>query len=153
MATRAGGFGSGSAFAMEDSWTLARAIEYARSIKGSDASPSVVAEALRVFDAIRKPYYKAMYAVSFSQLPRFMLLITMPGPIFENRKRKSSRRLDGKSMSILIAIYVNDLQRTAWGQSEERGSWGSCMEMTSERCARSFSRLNRRGETEIRSFR
>lgn len=77
---------------MEDSWTLAQAIEYARSIKGSDASPSVVAEALRVFDAIRKPYYKAMYAASFAQFPPFMSLTTMPGLTFENRKRKSSRR-------------------------------------------------------------
>jgi salicylate hydroxylase len=55
-----GGFGSGSAFAMEDSWTLARAIEYARANSTSTSIPSVVAEALKIFDAVRKPYYRAM---------------------------------------------------------------------------------------------
>ncbi len=45
---------------MADSWTLARAIEYARINATSDSIPSVVAEALRIFDTIRKPYYKAM---------------------------------------------------------------------------------------------
>jgi salicylate hydroxylase len=70
MTMKPGGFGSGSAFAMEDSWTLARAIEYARSVAGSDASPSVVAEALRIFNEIRKPYYKAMCVVFFLPSPR-----------------------------------------------------------------------------------
>ncbi len=58
--TRSGGFGSGSAYAMADSWTLARAIEYARSNATSDSISSVVAEALKIFDAVRRPYYTAM---------------------------------------------------------------------------------------------
>lgn len=49
-----GGFGSGSAFAMEDSWILARAIEHSRLSTGA------LAEALRIFDSIRAPYYQAM---------------------------------------------------------------------------------------------
>ncbi|KAH8903563.1 FAD/NAD(P)-binding domain-containing protein [Coniochaeta sp. PMI_546] len=58
----AGGFGSGSAFAMEDSWTLARAIEYARATSPSASISATVAEALHIFDAIRKPYYREMQA-------------------------------------------------------------------------------------------
>ncbi len=53
-----GGFGSGSAFAMEDGWTLAQAIAHARSASTSIAD--AVAEALRMFDAVRQPYYKKM---------------------------------------------------------------------------------------------
>ena len=55
-----GGFGSGSAYAMADSWTLARAIEDARSNATSDSIPGVVAEALKIFDTVRRPYYTAM---------------------------------------------------------------------------------------------
>ncbi len=56
----AGGFGSGSAFAMEDSWTLARAIEYARRTSFSTSISATLAEALRIFDTIRNPYYREM---------------------------------------------------------------------------------------------
>lgn len=43
-----GAFGSGAAFALEDGWVLARAIEYARGGLG---------RALEIFDEIRSPYY------------------------------------------------------------------------------------------------
>lgn len=56
----AGGFGSGSAFAMEDSWILAQAIRYARSVRQLTSIPATVAEALRIFDTIRRPYYHDM---------------------------------------------------------------------------------------------
>ncbi|KAK0646729.1 hypothetical protein B0T16DRAFT_330101 [Cercophora newfieldiana] len=56
----AGGFGSGSAFAMEDSWTLARAIEYARTMVTTGSVSEVIGDALRVFNEVRRPYYKAM---------------------------------------------------------------------------------------------
>ena len=49
-----GAFGSGAAFALEDGWILARAIEYARSPAKSLES------ALEIFDEIRSPYYARM---------------------------------------------------------------------------------------------
>ncbi|OAL26876.1 hypothetical protein AYO20_09909 [Fonsecaea nubica] len=50
-----GAFGSGAAFALEDGWILARAIEYTRD------APKGLAQALAIFDAIRSPYYLRMY--------------------------------------------------------------------------------------------
>ena len=50
-----GAFGSGAAFAMEDGWILARAIEY------SVNNHSSIKEALDIFDEIRSPYYQRMY--------------------------------------------------------------------------------------------
>jgi len=47
-----GAFGSGAAFALEDGWILARAIEYARGD---------LQAALDIFDDIRSPYYYKMY--------------------------------------------------------------------------------------------
>lgn len=51
---RPGGFGTGSAFAMEDAWILARALEY------SCDSAEPVKDALKIFDEIRSPYYRRM---------------------------------------------------------------------------------------------
>jgi 2-polyprenyl-6-methoxyphenol hydroxylase-like FAD-dependent oxidoreductase len=50
----AGAFGSGAAFALEDGWILARAIEHARG------SPKALSRALEIFDALRSPYYARM---------------------------------------------------------------------------------------------
>lgn len=49
-----GAFGSGAAFALEDGWILARAIEYTR------AHDQSLPEALEIFDEIRSPYYLRM---------------------------------------------------------------------------------------------
>ena len=49
-----GAFGSGAAFALEDGWILARAVEYTR------ARERPLAEALEIFDEIRSPYYLRM---------------------------------------------------------------------------------------------
>jgi salicylate hydroxylase len=50
----AGAFGSGAAFAMQDSWILAQAITHTRE------SSQPLAAALEIFDAIRSPYYHRM---------------------------------------------------------------------------------------------
>jgi salicylate hydroxylase len=50
----AGAFGSGAAFALEDGWILARAIEHTR------AHERPLNEALEMFDEIRSPYYLKM---------------------------------------------------------------------------------------------
>jgi salicylate hydroxylase len=49
-----GAFGSGAAFALEDGWILARAIEYTRALERP------LSEALEIFDEIRSPYYLRM---------------------------------------------------------------------------------------------
>lgn len=46
--------GSGTAFAMEDGWLLARTIEYSHSTKGT------LGTALEIFDKLRSPYYAGM---------------------------------------------------------------------------------------------
>ncbi|KAH8600707.1 salicylate hydroxylase [Bisporella sp. PMI_857] len=51
-----GAFGSGAAFALEDGYILARAIEYTRL-----NSAQIIPDALKIFDAIRSPYYARMY--------------------------------------------------------------------------------------------
>jgi salicylate hydroxylase len=54
---KTGAFGSGAAFALEDGWILARAIEHTRS--SAKASAGIPA-ALEVFNSIRSPYYHKM---------------------------------------------------------------------------------------------
>lgn len=56
-----GAFGSGAAFAMEDGWILARAIEY------SVDSKTGLGDALEIFQRIRGPYYERMYVSFLSQ--------------------------------------------------------------------------------------
>lgn len=52
-----GAFGSGAAFAMQDSWILAQAIEHTR------ARGEPLLSALEIFDGIRSPYYKRMFVI------------------------------------------------------------------------------------------
>ncbi|KAF1811627.1 putative monooxygenase [Eremomyces bilateralis CBS 781.70] len=54
-----GAFGSGAAFAMEDGWILARAIEHTH-LNGNPTADSI-AKALEIFDSIRSSYYLRMY--------------------------------------------------------------------------------------------
>ncbi|CEL03047.1 hypothetical protein ASPCAL04205 [Aspergillus calidoustus] len=58
-----GAFGSGAAFAMEDGWILARALEseFPRSGNGDIDKAQTVRNALRIFQRIRGPYYERMY--------------------------------------------------------------------------------------------
>ena len=54
-----GAFGSGAAFALEDSWILARAFEHSQS------DPEPIKKALEIFDSIRSPYYLRMSVIFF----------------------------------------------------------------------------------------
>ncbi|KAL2845264.1 hypothetical protein BJY01DRAFT_263665 [Aspergillus pseudoustus] len=54
-----GAFGSGAAFAMEDGWILARALEVEYSRTSSTAI--AIKNALEIFQRIRGPYYERMY--------------------------------------------------------------------------------------------
>jgi salicylate hydroxylase len=66
-----GAFGSGAAFALEDGWILARAIEYTTTrpqptIPENDDGAQItkmqnIADALEIFNEIRSPYYHRMH--------------------------------------------------------------------------------------------
>ncbi|KAK4180598.1 hypothetical protein QBC36DRAFT_286407 [Triangularia setosa] len=51
-------FGSVSTFAMEDSWTPARSIEYAQKVSTTGSVPIALSEALLILNTIRKSYYR-----------------------------------------------------------------------------------------------
>lgn len=55
-----GAFGSGAAFAMEDGWILARAIEH------TITSNTTIKDALEIFQRIRAPYYERMHVAFLS---------------------------------------------------------------------------------------
>jgi salicylate hydroxylase len=59
---QSGAFGSGAAFAMQDSWILAQAIGHTRLLRRPLAS------ALAIFDSIRSPYYKKMFVPNSSPI-------------------------------------------------------------------------------------
>lgn len=52
-----GAFGAGAGFALEDAYVLAGAVEWAAT-EGRG-----LADGLRLFDGVRSPHYKALYAV------------------------------------------------------------------------------------------
>ncbi|CZT11709.1 uncharacterized protein RCO7_08687 [Rhynchosporium graminicola] len=64
-----GAFGSGAAFALQDGWVLAKAIEHTRLDGGLSA-------ALKIFDSIRSPYYLRMYEHLDEQKQRIQSLKT-----------------------------------------------------------------------------
>jgi salicylate hydroxylase len=57
-----GAFGSGAAFAMEDGWILARALEreFLRNGNGDIDKATTIKNALRIFQRVRGPYYERM---------------------------------------------------------------------------------------------
>lgn len=57
-----GAFGSGAAFALEDGWILARALEYAFTSPKftSQTQASKIKEGVTIFDGLRSPYYSRM---------------------------------------------------------------------------------------------
>ena len=55
---QSGNFGSGAGFALEDGYTLARALEWAWLTNGKG-----LGDALELFDSVRSSYYKRLYGV------------------------------------------------------------------------------------------
>ena len=90
----AGAFGSGAAFAMEDAWILARAIDYSSASSASKPVNVIVKDALNILDEIRSPYYRRMYVNDLMHV--FCICIVL-------FKRRSSRHL---KMYIYIYIYI-----------------------------------------------
>ncbi|KAG0650222.1 monooxygenase [Hyphodiscus hymeniophilus] len=116
----AGAFGSGAGFALQDGWIIARALEHTQLSRDS------VAEALRVFDSIRSPYYRKMYEFRESQKP---LLQKVRQDTFENfdstlRARMNETGLAGKRPAGWMDwIYKSDIEKV-WEdylQAERKG--------------------------------
>ncbi|GAM37890.1 monooxygenase [Talaromyces pinophilus] len=111
-----GGFGSGSAFAMEDSWILARSIEYSRTISGG------LADALRIYNSIRAPYYKKMFEFRETQQLSLQKSGQKSREGFNERLRElmSKDGLGGRrSSEFLEFVYGSDVEKV-WKEYLEK---------------------------------
>ncbi|KIV81073.1 hypothetical protein PV11_08523 [Exophiala sideris] len=98
-----GAFGSGAAFALEDGWILARAIEYARS------KSEPLEKALEVFDDIRSPYYLRMYQYLDEQKAKVVgAKKSNPDATFESNLAARMQAFGGEDA--LPWIYRNDIE-------------------------------------------
>jgi salicylate hydroxylase len=97
-----GAFGSGAAFALEDAWIFAQSLMHTRSLNRP------VAEALRIFDSIRSPYYLRMYQHLDQQKK-----------IIQDAKASNADQSFGESLGTKVGtfggekltwIYGNDIQ-------------------------------------------
>ncbi|KAF2096288.1 putative 3-hydroxybenzoate 6-hydroxylase [Rhizodiscina lignyota] len=105
-----GAFGSGAGFAMEDGWILAQALSYFRND---------LVKALRLFNEIRLPYYRRMYAHLESEAKlRAARLEALELPSEEDRVRVKVIR-GGKDMAW---IYSNDIGNVWKETIEQSGS-------------------------------
>ena len=99
-----GAFGSGAAFALEDGWILARAIEYAR------ATSAPLEKALDVFDHIRSPYYLRMYEYLDGMKQQVIdAKKANPTATFETSLKARMEAFGGEEA--LPWIYRNDIER------------------------------------------
>ncbi|PMD37534.1 FAD/NAD(P)-binding domain-containing protein [Hyaloscypha variabilis F] len=106
----AGAFGSGAAFAMEDGWIIARALEH--SLASGSSTP--VASALCRFESIRSPYYQRMYQFRDSQKPHLQKMQQETREDFDNllRARMNKTGLAGKRPEGWMDwIYKNNIEK------------------------------------------
>ncbi|PVH73793.1 putative FAD-binding monooxygenase [Cadophora sp. DSE1049] len=97
-----GAFGSGAAFALQDGWILARAIEHTRSSGGLPA-------ALSIFDSIRSPYYLRMYEHLDQQKQKIQALkAANPNQTLEDNLKARVASFGGENQ--LSWIYGNDIE-------------------------------------------
>lgn len=97
-----GAFGSGAAFALEDGWILARAIEQARRV-GKPLSA-----ALTTFDSIRSPYYLRMYEYLDQQKQNILgAKLSNPNQTFEEGLKVKVGAISGDSLKW---IYFNNIE-------------------------------------------
>lgn len=121
-----GAFGSGAAFALEDGWILARAIELTTSRaefnrsdnkSGHISKAQNIADALEIFDHIRSPYYRRMYELLDSRKKNVLQAQTKarressePLHIFES---VLPSRLEAFPLGDELSwIYKNDIEKT-----------------------------------------
>ncbi|RFU30121.1 hypothetical protein B7463_g6227, partial [Scytalidium lignicola] len=114
-----GAFGSGAAFALEDGWILARAIEHTGS------SPESIVKALDIFDTIRSPYYLRMYQYLDGQKRRIQEAKRVnPDMSFETSLKTRIASFGGEGA--LPWIYHNDIENVweKYLQDEAKSSSG-----------------------------
>ncbi|KAH7383468.1 salicylate hydroxylase [Cadophora sp. MPI-SDFR-AT-0126] len=98
----ASAFGSGAAFALQDGWILARAIEHTRSSGGLPA-------ALSIFDSIRSPYYLRMYEHLDQQKQKIQAhKVANPNQTLEENLKARVASFGGEGQ--LSWIYGNDIE-------------------------------------------
>ena len=93
-----GAFGSGAGFALEDGWTIAQSLLWAhRNNKGLD-------EALKLFDEVRSPHYRALYDVmdSFAKAEG------------ELQAKQSSGEIVGVDEEISFRVAANWSEEHVW---------------------------------------
>ncbi|TAQ86511.1 hypothetical protein B7494_g5166 [Chlorociboria aeruginascens] len=98
-----GAFGSGAAFALQDGWILAQAIEHT----ASSAQP--LADALAIFDSIRSPYYHRMYKHLDQQAKNFQdAVASSPDQSFASKLNARVKGFGGENK--LDWIYQNNIE-------------------------------------------
>ncbi|KAJ9609973.1 hypothetical protein H2200_006303 [Cladophialophora chaetospira] len=108
-----GAFGSGAAFALEDGWILARAIEYTR------LRSEPLAKALDIFDHIRSPYYLRMYEYLDGMKQKVVdAKKADPTATFETSLKARMEAFGGEEA--LPWIYRNDIERVWEGFLQEQ---------------------------------
>jgi salicylate hydroxylase len=108
-----GAFGSGAAFALEDGWILARAIEHAWATSQS------LDKALAIFDHIRSPYYLRMYQHLDEQKQKVARAKKAdPNASFEDSLKARMEAFGGEEA--LPWIYRNDIERVWEGFLQEQ---------------------------------
>ncbi|CZR53485.1 uncharacterized protein PAC_03364 [Phialocephala subalpina] len=99
-----GAFGSGAAFALEDGWILARAIEHTRTSRTNN-----LGAALDIFDTIRSPYYLRMYEYLDQQKAKIVEgKAVNPGQTFEDSLKARINSFGGEEQ--LSWIYGNNIE-------------------------------------------
>ncbi|OCF43458.1 salicylate hydroxylase [Kwoniella heveanensis CBS 569] len=89
-----GAFGSGAAFAFEDAYVLTKALEYTHS-RGQP-----IGEALRLYDEVRSPHYKGLYAIL-------------------NSFGKNAKEIEAISPPLELNELINETTRRNWTASNE----------------------------------
>ncbi|KAJ0415081.1 hypothetical protein BJY00DRAFT_305133 [Aspergillus carlsbadensis] len=99
-----GAFGSGAAFAMEDGWILARALEY-------EYTAAVMRNALAIFQRIRGPYYERMYDFLASREKHSLGTRKESDADFESIIKARVAGLGFVAGGKMDWIYKNDIER------------------------------------------
>ncbi|KPI45097.1 2-heptyl-3-hydroxy-4(1H)-quinolone synthase [Cyphellophora attinorum] len=118
-----GAFGSGAAFALEDAWILARAIEYTPLHHSQQSQQQQLGQALRIFDEIRSPYYAEMYR--FLDLRKRQVQAAKQANPNQTLDEEILTKLGGLGLSeddSMDWIYFNDIEKVweAWVAKQDK---------------------------------
>ncbi len=105
-----GAFGSGAAFALEDGYILAKAINHYRTTEDPDFIP----KGLALFNDIRSPYYHRMYRHLAVEKAKTAAARHQEDLSWDALVRAKVKPLEGESMAW---IYENDIEKV-WQEAE-----------------------------------